>query len=174
MSATTPCSWPSLSLSLSLSAINATAFRWCSSPAAIISALVSRSIVERAALPRSLQERKRKMAGFRPPPVSTNCRGKPGNDLGINCPGSFWQLPRPRRMLQLAQCLGFDLANTFARHAELLADFFQRVVGVHADAEAHAQHAFLARGQTHTSVVVRSEVSFAWPFGRSFSRIGAR
>ena len=30
---------------------------------------------------------------------------------------------------------------------ELLADFLQRVVGVHADAEAHAQHAFLARGQ---------------------------
>jgi hypothetical protein len=30
---------------------------------------------------------------------------------------------------------------------ELLADHFQRVFGVHADAEAHAQHAFLARRQ---------------------------
>jgi hypothetical protein len=30
---------------------------------------------------------------------------------------------------------------------ELLADFLQRVVGVHADAEAHAQHALLARGE---------------------------
>jgi len=57
------------------------------------------------------------------------------------------QLPAPRRMLQLPQCLGFDLTNTLARHRELLADFFQRVVGVHADAEAHAEHALFARGQ---------------------------
>src|SRR5437660_7718892 len=60
------------------------------------------------------------------------------------------QLPRPRRMLQLAQRLRLDLADTLARHAELLADFFQSVVGVHADAEAHAEHAFFAgrqRGQ---------------------------
>src|SRR5256885_9343736 len=35
----------------------------------------------------------------------------------------------------------------FARHRELLADFLQRVVGVHADAKAHAQHALLARRQ---------------------------
>jgi hypothetical protein len=55
------------------------------------------------------------------------------------------QLPRPRRMLQLAQRLRLDLANTLSRHRELLADFFQRVVGVHADAKAHAQHALLAR-----------------------------
>ena len=47
-------------------------------------------------------------------------------------------------MLELAQRLGLDLADTFARHRELLADFFQRVVGVHADAEAHAQHALFA------------------------------
>jgi hypothetical protein len=50
-------------------------------------------------------------------------------------------------VLQLAQRLRFDLADTFAGDRELLADFFQRVVGVHADAEAHAQHAFFARGQ---------------------------
>ena len=50
-------------------------------------------------------------------------------------------------MLQLAQRLGFDLTNALSGHRELLADFFQRVVGVHADAEAHAQHAFLARGE---------------------------
>src|SRR6267142_7099003 len=56
------------------------------------------------------------------------------------------QLPRPRRMLQLAQRLRLDLTDTFARHAELLADFFQRVIRVHADAEAHAEHAFFARG----------------------------
>ena len=43
-------------------------------------------------------------------------------------------------MLQLAQRLRFDLADALSRHRELLADFFQRVVGVHADAEAHAEH----------------------------------
>lgn len=41
--------------------------------------------------------------------------------------------------------LGFDLTNTFARHRVLLADFFRRVAGVHA--EAHAQHALFARGE---------------------------
>ena len=45
-------------------------------------------------------------------------------------------------MLELAQSFGLDLTNTLARHRELLANFLQRVVGVHADAEAHAQHAF--------------------------------
>ena len=40
-------------------------------------------------------------------------------------------------MLQLAQRLGFDLSYSFSRDGELLADFFQRVIGVHADTEAH-------------------------------------
>ena len=52
--------------------------------------------------------------------------------------------PTPEEM---AQRLGFDLADALAGDRELLADFLERVVGVHADAEAHAQHAFLARGQ---------------------------
>src|SRR5947207_14753465 len=55
------------------------------------------------------------------------------------------QLPRPARMLELAQRLGLDLADALAGHRELLADLFQRVVGVHADAEAHAQHALFTR-----------------------------
>ncbi len=50
-------------------------------------------------------------------------------------------------MLQLPQRLGFDLPDTLSGHRELLADFFQGVVGVHADAEAHAEHAFFARRQ---------------------------
>ena len=50
-------------------------------------------------------------------------------------------------MLELAQRLGLDLPDALARHRELLADFLKRVVGVHADAEAHAQNAFLARRQ---------------------------
>jgi hypothetical protein len=44
-------------------------------------------------------------------------------------------------MFQFTQRLGFDLADALAGQRELLADFFQRVVGVHADAEAHTQHA---------------------------------
>ena len=55
------------------------------------------------------------------------------------------EYPRPARVLELAQRLGLDLADALARHRELQADLFQRVVGVHADAEAHAQHALLAR-----------------------------
>src|SRR5690606_31234647 len=41
---------------------------------------------------------------------------------------------------QLAQGLGFDLPDPLAGDVELLADFFQRVVGIHVDAEAHAQY----------------------------------
>src|SRR3546814_5334099 len=48
-------------------------------------------------------------------------------------------------MLQFPKRLRLDLADTFTLHAELLADFFQRVIGVHADAEAHAQHTLLTR-----------------------------
>src|SRR5713101_9191619 len=55
--------------------------------------------------------------------------------------------PAPRRMLQLAQGLSLDLADAFAGDRELLADLFERMVGVHADAEAHAQHPLLARGE---------------------------
>src|SRR5215471_16420650 len=57
------------------------------------------------------------------------------------------QLAAAARVLELAQRLGLDLADALARHRELLADLFQRVVGIHADAEAHAQHALLARRQ---------------------------
>src|SRR6185312_15220429 len=55
------------------------------------------------------------------------------------------ELARAARVLELPERLGFDLADALARHRELLAHFFERVVGVHADAEAHAQHALLAR-----------------------------
>ena len=43
-------------------------------------------------------------------------------------------------MAEFAQGLGFDLADTFTSDIELLAHFFQGMVGVHLDAEAHAQH----------------------------------
>jgi hypothetical protein len=57
------------------------------------------------------------------------------------------QLPAPARVLQLAQRLRLDLADPLAGHVELLADLFQRVVGVHPDTEPHAQHTLLARRQ---------------------------
>src|SRR5262245_48124552 len=57
------------------------------------------------------------------------------------------QLAASARVLELAQRLGLDLADALARDRELLADLFQRVVGIHADAEAHAQHALLAGRQ---------------------------
>src|SRR5690349_2152976 len=55
-------------------------------------------------------------------------------------------LPRTARVLELPERLGLDLPDAFAGDRELLPDFLQRVVGVHADAEAHAQHALLSRG----------------------------
>src|SRR5215207_5336365 len=63
------------------------------------------------------------------------------------------QLVGTRRMLELAQCLCLDLANALARHVELLAHLFQRVVGRHLDAEAHAQHLGLARRQAVEDVL---------------------
>jgi hypothetical protein len=50
-------------------------------------------------------------------------------------------------MRELAQNLGLDLADALAGYRELLTDLFERVVGVHADAEAHAQDRFTARGE---------------------------
>src|SRR5215467_11129233 len=48
-------------------------------------------------------------------------------------------------MPELAQRLGLDLADALARDRELVADLFQRVVLVHADAEAHAEYTLLPR-----------------------------
>ena len=50
-------------------------------------------------------------------------------------------------MTQLAQRFRFDLTDALARHVELLADFFEGVVGVQVDAETHAQHLRFARGE---------------------------
>ena len=54
-------------------------------------------------------------------------------------------------MTQLAQRLGLYLTDALTRDIELFADFFQGVIGIHVDTEAHAQHLGLAghrsRGQ---------------------------
>ncbi len=57
-------------------------------------------------------------------------RGKPSDDAPGLVVEEAPQLPAPRRMLQLAQRLGLDLPDALARHRELLADLFERVVGV--------------------------------------------
>ena len=43
-------------------------------------------------------------------------------------------------MTQFAQCLGFNLTNTFACYIELFADLFQCMVRIHVDTEAHSQY----------------------------------
>src|SRR5262249_34006242 len=61
---------------------------------------------------------------------------------------SFQEAPqflRARRMAQLAQRLGLDLANALARDGEILADFFERVLAAVGEAEAQPKHLLLAR-----------------------------
>src|SRR6188508_806068 len=55
------------------------------------------------------------------------------------------QLLAAARVPQLAQRLGLDLPDALARDVELLADFLERVVGIHVDTEAHAQDLGFAR-----------------------------
>src|ERR1039458_1763135 len=50
-------------------------------------------------------------------------------------------------MPQLAQRLGFDLADAFAGYGERLPDFFQSVLAAVFEAEAHLDDFFFARGQ---------------------------
>ncbi len=50
-------------------------------------------------------------------------------------------------MFELAQRFGLDLADALAGHGELPTDFFESVVGVRAEPEAHAQHTLFARGE---------------------------
>src|SRR5439155_2265138 len=45
------------------------------------------------------------------------------------------QSPRPLESAELSQCLGLDLPNPLARDIELLADLFERVLALAADAE---------------------------------------
>jgi hypothetical protein len=71
----------------------------------------------------------------------------PLNTRGLGFQKDTSRLPQRPFLTQLAQRLGFDLPDSFARHRELLADFFQRVVGLLADTEAHAQDLLLARRQ---------------------------
>src|SRR5215470_16747720 len=55
------------------------------------------------------------------------------------------ELLRPRRMTQLAERLGLDLADALPRDGEVLAHFFQRVLAAVREAEAQTEHLLLAR-----------------------------
>src|ERR1700677_2581173 len=55
------------------------------------------------------------------------------------------QLLAAARVAKLAQCLRLYLADAFARDVELLADLLEGVIGIHVDAEAHAQHLRFSR-----------------------------
>src|SRR5512134_2590590 len=57
------------------------------------------------------------------------------------------ELPAARRVTQLAECLGFDLADAFARDREALSDFLERVLAAVADAEPHLDDLLFARRQ---------------------------
>src|SRR3984893_7714277 len=57
------------------------------------------------------------------------------------------QLLAAAGVTQLAQRLRLYLTNPLARHVELLADFLESMVGVHIDAEPHAEHFRLSRRQ---------------------------
>src|SRR3989449_2286162 len=54
---------------------------------------------------------------------------------------------RPGRVTQLAQRLGLDLADAFARHAELTADFLQRAGAAVIQPKAQLQHLALTWGE---------------------------
>src|SRR5581483_10917764 len=51
------------------------------------------------------------------------------------------------RVRKFSQRLRLDLADALAGDREALADLFERVVGIHADAEAHAHDVLFARGE---------------------------
>ena len=51
-------------------------------------------------------------------------------------------------MAQLAQCFGFDLADSFAGNVELFTHFFKSVIRIHIDTEAHAKNLCFPRSKT--------------------------
>ncbi len=57
------------------------------------------------------------------------------------------QLAAAAGVAQLAQRLGFDLADALARDLEALAYFFQRVLGAVFEAETHLDDTLFARGE---------------------------
>src|ERR1700722_12636618 len=53
-----------------------------------------------------------------------------------------------RRMAELAQNFGFDLADAFASDGEGASDFFEGVLAAVIEAKAHLDNGFLTRGES--------------------------
>src|SRR5690348_6576251 len=62
------------------------------------------------------------------------------------------QLSRAGWVTQLAQRLGFDLANALASHCERLSDFLEGVLGAIFESKAHLDDLFLARSERAQNV----------------------
>src|SRR5579872_3989480 len=74
------------------------------------------------------------------------------------------EFARTRRMAQLAQGLGFDLANALASDGEGLADFLECVLAAIVETETHFDYFFLARRerfQDGRSLLFQAEVDDA-------------
>ncbi len=54
---------------------------------------------------------------------------------------------------QFSERLRFDLSYSLAGNVELLAHFFQRVVGVHVDTEAHSEDLGFSGGEAAQDVL---------------------
>ncbi len=57
------------------------------------------------------------------------------------------------RVAQFTQRFCLNLANTLTGYIELLAHFFQCVVGVHVDAKTHAQHLGFPGGEAGENIL---------------------
>src|SRR5205085_8646635 len=89
--------------------------------------------------------RSRRRGGRRGPPLngSTGCRTRL-----LQAFGEGFEQARARRVSQLAQRLGLDLAYALARHVEVLADLFERVLlALRAEAVAEFDDDLLARAK---------------------------
>src|SRR5689334_10443591 len=67
----------------------------------------------------------------------------------------------PARVLQLAQRLGLDLADTLARDVKGVADLLQRMVAGHAEAKTHTNNALLTwreRGQSFGDCIAQARL----------------
>ena len=78
-----------------------------------------------------------------------------------------FELARARRLAQLAQGLCFDLANALAGDVEFLADLFERMLALAADAETQPDHfLFLRRKRLQDAGGLVANVGFDYGIDR--------
>ena len=76
--------------------------------------------------------------------IQSNLRDITSRALASLTPRACGRRARSAGVLELSQCLGLNLSNTFARHRELLTDLLQCVIAGDTDAKAHADDALFA------------------------------